>query len=343
MPVRFYIESDRDRWDHYVEESDACSAYLFSGWKRVVEKSFGHRTFYLLSEGREGRIDGILPLVHMKSLLFGNFLISLPYFNYGGICADHQNGRDQLLEESIRLAEKENVEFIEFRDAQFYGDGLTVKTHKVSMHLPLPPSVDELWRSFPAKLRSQIIRPQKEGMVVRIGRFEELDGFYRVFSLNMRDLGTPVYSKQFFKNILEEFPESTWICSVFHGKQPIASALILKAKGSMEVPWASSLRSFNRYSPNMFLYWNLLKFSCENGCGLFDFGRSTPGEGTYRFKEQWGAKPVQLYWHYWVRERASLPELNPKNEKYHRAIQIWQRLPVGVTTFIGPMIVKNIP
>ena len=183
----------------------------------------------------------------------------------------------------------------------------------------------------------------KEGMITRIGQLEELDSFYEVFSINMRDLGTPVYSKEFFRNILTVFPENTWICSVYKDKQPVASGLLIGFREILEIPWVSSIRKYNPLRPNILLYWTVLQYACEKGFKIFDFGRSTPGEGTYLFKEQWGAKPVPLYWYYWMRNSGSLPELNPKNPKYKQAIEVWKRLPVGLTRVLGPTISKNLP
>ena len=212
------------------------------------------------------------------------------------------------------------------------------------MLLELPNSPEYLWRSFTSKLKSQIRRPEKEGMYARIGKKEELDSFYKVFAINMRDLGTPVYSKKFFENILKEFPESTWLCTVYNKEdKPLASGFLIGFKERIEIPWASSIRRYNQYSPNMLLYWCSLKFACENGFNIFDFGRCTPGEGTFRFKEQWGARPVQLRWHYWMRNGGPLPDINPENPRYKIAINIWKRLPVGLTRLLGPGIVKNIP
>jgi FemAB-related protein (PEP-CTERM system-associated) len=180
-------------------------------------------------------------------------------------------------------------------------------------------------------------------MTCRIGRLEELEGFYSVFSVNMRYLGTPVYPKLFFNNILEEFPENTWICSVYMGNTPVASGFLAGFKNRMEIPWASSLRSHNRFSPNMLLYWSCLKFACEQGYKTFDFGRSTAGESTYKFKEQWGATPSPMIWSYWVREEGNIPDLTPRNPKYRLAIGIWKRLPLPVTQILGPRIIRNIP
>lgn len=344
MEVRLFTEKDKEQWDGYVSSSTASDCYHLSSWKEVIEKSFGHKTFYLMAENKENEIKGILPLVHLKSVLFGSFMVSLPYFNYGGVCVDNSEIQNLLLNEAIKVAERENAEHIELRHASNIFDRLPVKTAKVAMRLDLPANPEELWNSFSSNLRRKIRRPAKEEFYWRFGREEELDNFYTVFSTNMRDLGTPVYSKGFFRTILQQFPKSTWICTVKTKEdQPIASGFLVGFKQRLEIPWVSSLRSYNRYYANLFLYWNILKFACESGYKVFDFGRSTLGEGTYKFKEQWGAKPVQLYWHYWLKNNRPLPELNPTNPKYRLAIHIWKRLPVSLTKLIGPSIVKNLP
>jgi len=211
------------------------------------------------------------------------------------------------------------------------------------MVLDLPSTSEELWKGFKSKLRSQIRRPKKEGFTVKFGQLDEIESFYEVFACNMRDLGTPVYTKQLFENTLREFPDNARICTVYDGKQPIASGFIIGFKNQLQIPWASSLRTHNRFGPNMMLYWNILKFACEQGYTQFDFGRSTQDEGTYKFKQQWGAQPVQCYWQYWLSSGDEMPEINPDNPTYQFAIRSWQRLPVPVTKWLGPKIVKFIP
>ena len=153
-------------------------------------------------------------------------------------------------------------------------------------------------------------------MYSNFGREEELDNFYSVFSTNMRDLGTPVYPKKFFRNILDAFPEESQICTIYSKDTvPVASGFLMGYKNNIEIPWASSIRSYNKHSPNMLLYWSLLKFSCKKGYRVFDFGRSTQDGGTYRFKKQWGSKPVQIYWYYWMKNNGNLPVLNLSNPK----------------------------
>ncbi len=341
--IRLYREQDRQRWDQYAMGSDESSCYHLIAWKDIIEKSFGHRTLYVLAEDGRHEIQGVLPLVQLKSFLFGNFIVSLPFFNYGGICADRSEIRGQLFQKALQIARESGAKHVELRHT-YPINGLQVKTTKVSMRLVIPPNPDDLWDAFPSKLRSQVHRPIKEGMFAKIGREDMLDDFYSIFSINMRDLGTPVYPKEFFKNILKAFPASASICAVctkYH--EPVAAGFLVGFKGILEIPWASSLRSYNRFSPNMLLYWSVLRLACERGYKVFDFGRSTLGEGTYKFKEQWGAKPVQLYWHYWLKNGDRMPELNPKNPKYRIAIDLWKKLPVGLTRLIGPSIVKNLP
>jgi serine/alanine adding enzyme len=342
MEIRDYEQVDRDRIEAFLKRSVNSTIYHMTGWKSVIEETFRHTFDYVVAvDGEE--IRGVLPLVHIRSRLFGNYMVSLPYFNYGGPCAEDTDAEEGLLQEAVRRARMRDAKFIEFRSVERWSNGFPVKTGKVAMVLPLPDSAEDLWKGFPSKLRSQIRRPEREGLRARIGREEDLDGFYKVFSTNMRDLGTPVYPKRFFENVLRHFPGNSWICSVYKDREVAASGFLMGYRNRMEIPWASSLRSFNRFSPNMLLYWDCLRFSCDSGYDSFDFGRSTPEEGTYRFKEQWGAKPVQLFWHYWLRDKEPMPELNPRNPKYRIAISVWKKLPVSLANFIGPRIVKNLP
>lgn len=343
MIVRTADQRDSNAIEEYIERAEGASLYHRYRWCSVIENCFGHKCHYLVCVGDGGSIRGILPLVHMKSMMFGNFIVSMPYFNYGGVCADDEESRNLLVAEAARIAGHLGAGHIEFRQEQPLENGFPVKTSKVSMRLALPSSPEDLWKSFPSKLRSQVRKPQKSGMNVRVGGMEELDSFYHVFSVCMRDLGTPVYPKSFFRNVLERFPESTWICSVYLDNVPMASGFLAAFKDRLEIPWGASLRRFNSLSPNMLLYWSCLEFACKRGFRVFDFGRSTTGESTYKFKEQWGAAPYPMYWHYWIANDGTIPEINPHNPKYRFAIGTWKKLPVPLTKLLGPRIVRNIP
>jgi FemAB-related protein (PEP-CTERM system-associated) len=343
MEIQLVKDSDKHLWDSYVLSHPESPPYHLIGWKDIIEQTFGHKTFYLFAKSDKGAIIGTLPLVLMKSSLFGSFMVSLPFFNYGGLLADNKDIEKALISEAITIGQKQKAEYIELRHLDDKELNLEVKKAKVSMILTLPKDSETLFKSFESKLRSQIRKPEKEGLYPVIGGIELLDYFYKVFSLNMRELGTPVYHKNFFANTLKKFPDSTRICTVFYRDKPVASGILVSFKGKVEIPWASSIKKYNHLSSNMMLYWNVLKYASDNGFKQFDFGRSTPGEGTYKFKKQWGAKSVQLYWHYWLSNGGPLPEINPHNPKYKYAIKVWQHLPLWLTNSLGPKIVKNIP
>lgn len=330
-------------WDRYVSDHPEGTGYHLLAWRQVIEKTFGHRTIYFMARNDQGHVQGVLPLVFLKSPLFGQFFVSIPYFNYGGVLGDGEDARSALLDAAATAAKELGAAHIELRHADGVKLSWPHKDHKVSMRLDLPSHFDELMKSFPPKLRSQVRRGEKEGMTVQVGGLDLLDDFYAVFARNMRDLGTPVYGKDFFSAILQTFPKGAKICTVRLGSDTVAAGFVYGFRQMLEIPWASSDRRFARLAPNMLLYGSLLKYACEQGYRVFDFGRSTKESGTYRFKEQWGAKPVQLHWYYWLRDGGPLPELNPQNPKYALAIRVWQQLPVPVTTTIGPWIAKYLP
>jgi FemAB-related protein (PEP-CTERM system-associated) len=279
----------------------------------------------------------------MRSKLFGNFLISVPFVNYGGVLYKNDSAKELLLDEAERLRSSLGATHVELRHAGRSLRGIQTRQHKVSMFLDLAPDFDSQWRAFNAKLRNQIRKAEKSNLQFVGGHLELLDGFYAVFARNMRDLGTPVYSKRFFRNILETFPDTTRIFAVYHETRMIAAGIGSWFRSTLEIPWASSISDYKMLCPNNMLYWEAIQFAIHNGLNRLDFGRSTPNEGTYNFKKQWGAQPVQLYWQYLVDDRNRMPDLSPSNPKYQVAVRIWQRLPLPVTRVLGPMVVRNIP
>jgi serine/alanine adding enzyme len=330
-------------WDSFVSRCPDATNYHQYGWREVIEGSFGHKAYYLACSQEDGRICGVLPLVSMRSRLFGNFMVSLPFLNYGGILSDSEQVDQSLLKAAGALRRDIGASSIELRHFATMHGRLPAKTHKVTMIMDLAGDVDSQWKAFNAKLRNQIRKAEKSGLSIVAGGDELLGGFYQVFCRNMRDLGTPVYGIGFFRNVLKIFPETTKVFSVVFKDKVIASGIASWFRNTLEIPWASSIREYKSFCPNDILYWEGIKFAIEQGSSRFDFGRSTPHEGTYKFKEQWGAKPVQLYWQYLLRDGAPLPELNPKNPKYRLAISIWQKLPVSLTRILGPGIVRSIP
>ena len=349
--VKKFQTTDAPAWDDYVHAHPQATLYHLSGWQNIINKTYGHKTYYLMAvnpilpkiqnskfktQNLGSSVVGILPLVHIKHLFLGNTLISIPFFDLGGILADNEKIEQMLLLEAIRLGQELKVNIIELRhitplkwfgfsdfqksiqDAKFKTTKFVLQTrlHKVRMLLNLPNSSGELMKSFKSKLRSQIRKPFKEGLKTKIGGLELLDDFYTVFSINMRDLGSPVHSKMLIEKVLKEFPDKARIVVVYNISQPVASCVIIGFKDTIENPWS--------------------------GFNYFDFGRSFPGEGSYKFKEQWGAKPEQLYWHIISFKNLQETEEKSQKSKFEKAIQCWKKLPVPATKIIGPMIRKYI-
>lgn len=329
-------------WNQYVMKNPAASLYHRVEWRRLIQETFGHESVYLLARDSSNHVKGVLPLIRLKSRLFGDFLVSMPYFNYGGAIADTPAIEQKLMDSANEKASSLGVSHCEYRD-DIPRETLPAQTDKVNMILSLPDTADALWEGFSPKLRAQIKRPQRENPQILCGREELLDDFYRVFSRNMRDLGTPVYGKAFFRNILKIFPDQSHIMVIRLGNRPVAAGFLLGHGDTLEIPWASTIRDVNHLSVNMLLYWEVLRFAMVYQYRYFDFGRSSKDSGTLKFKQQWGAQAKQLHWHYWLANDTEMPSLNPNNPKYALMISIWKRLPIPVTKWLGPMIVKNLP
>lgn len=343
MNIQELTSQDISNWNAFVNGCEHGSIYHLAEWRSLLENVFGHQTMYHFTTSENGAISGVLPAVRLKSFLFGDFIVSMPYFNYGNALGDNAEIEEKLMLHLCEKAETLGVEHIEFRDTRERPGSFDTRKDKVAMVLDIPGSEDEMWKSMGSKLRSQIKRPLREHPAVKHGTMELLDAFYSVFAINMRDLGTPVYSKQFFAKIIETFPDNCHLISISVDDSPVAAAFLLGYGQMLEIPWASSLRKVNSMSINMLLYWEVLKYAINNDYHKFDFGRSTVDSGTYRFKKQWGAVPRQLYWHYWLKEGHTRPHLSPDNSKYKTAINIWRKLPLSITNTIGPGIVKYLP
>lgn len=326
----------------YVQQSSKAGLYHHPSWGSLIKQSFGHDSHYHVAH-IAGEVVGVLPVVNLASRLFGSFGISMPYVNYGGPIGETEQVVTALLKAAELQAAYLQLSHIEYRCLQPLSQR-PGHQKKVSMWLSLPESSERLWEILGAKVRAQVNKAKPNGFTVHIGGGELLDDFYRVFAINMRDLGTPVYGKSFFKHIDEsDIGKKTIVLLKNKKGEAVSAAFLIGHKHQLEVPWASTLKKYNRSNANMLLYWTMLKFACDKGYKTFDFGRSTVGASTYKFKKQWGAKPVQLHWHYWMENGDELPQLNHSNPKYKVAITCWKRMPVWLTKVIGPLVVKNLP
>ena len=334
--------TDGVAWDEYVATRPDASGYHAWAWRGVFERAFGHGTEYLAAI-ENGKVVGTLPLVLFRSPVFGRFAVSLPFVNYGGVCADREDVARALVEEGAALAARQKLSHVELRHSSRQLPELPAKQHKVAMLLPLQADAEKQWGALDRKVRNQVRKAEGSGLTTRVGGLGLLDQFYEVFSRNMRDLGTPVYAARFFREILTTFNDRAHVVIVESGSATAAAAIVLAHRGTLEVPWASSRREFLAQCPNILLYWRIIQHGIEHGMTTLDFGRSTPNEGTFRFKRQWGAEPQPLFWEYRLVGGNAPNDLSPKNPKFGSAIAVWKRLPLAVTNRIGPHIVRSIP
>jgi FemAB-related protein (PEP-CTERM system-associated) len=329
-------------WDRFVARHPHASMYHVWRWRQVFERAFGHETLYLAARDH-GSIVAVLPLVIFTSRIFGRFAVSLPFVNYGGVLARDHASAVFLLQRASALADERRLAHVELRHTARQFPDLEARTHKVGMLLRLEHDTAKAWECLDRKVRNHVRKAQKSELTARVGGAELLDRFYGVFACNMRDLGTPVYSRRFFAEVLAAFPDTARVFLVDKGDLTVAGAITLSYRDTLDNPWASSLREYRSLAPNTLMYWRMVEHAIETRHSTFDFGRSTPGEGTFQFKQQWGAEPTPLNWEYVLAPGRTLPNLSPSNPKYRAAIALWTRLPLAVANRLGPHIVRSIP
>ena len=335
--------SDLASLDRFAAEHPKATAGHRAVWPSILQQGLGHQP-YSLTAWRDGQVVGYLPLVMTKSMIFGRHLVSLPYVNEAGVLTDELETTRNLIYRTIEMSHKLRVRRVELRNRMPYASSnlSPIRTDKVRMLLPLASDHDGLWSQIGSKPRNLIRKAEKNDLKVQFGGSELLNAFYHVFSINMRDLGTPVFSKQFFGAILHHMKRDAELCVVWQDHQPIAAALLTHQGETTEVPSASALRAYNHTSCNMILYWHLLQRAQARGAKVFDFGRSSVDSGTYRFKKQWGAMPYPTGWQQYAPGTGAKP-ITPETDQMQLAVKVWQKLPVWLTRLAGPQIIKGIP
>lgn len=331
------------KWDDFARSLQPGAIGADPRWLSVLAEGMGHVPYTI--EARAGdELRGLLPLALVRGPLFGRFLVSLPFVSSCGPLTADASLAQPLVARAVALADELRVKHLELRlpqpiENRAFGPAAATK---VLMRRPLPGSADALWKDLDSKVRNQVRKGEKQSFEIAWGREEQLELFYCVFSRNMRDLGTPVFSRRFFAAILRHFGEGAEICSVKLKDQPVAAALLIHGRGITKVPCASALREFNATNANMFLYWQLLKRAVERGAGVFDFGRSTVGSGTERFKAQWGAEASPAVWQCYHRRRRPA-DLRKESAAFALLARAWRLMPLRLAELVGPAIVRGIP
>ena len=330
-------------WNEFVIKHKLSLPSHNPAWLKAIELSFGHNSFILCARDTHGNIIGGIAITEMKSFLFGHFGASTPYLNYGGPLTEYFNVAKKLTQELKNVCNKLNLSHIEIRSLT-PNLAPNPSNKKVSMLLKLPTSNSELDKNLGSKLRAQLKKADENFFSFSIGKENLFSDFYAVFSQHMRDLGTPVYSKKWFLTILNYPNLAARIIIVYHKGRPVSCAMVIAHRNILEIPWASTLKSANKLNANMWMYRKILEVAIQENFDFFDFGRSTKEAKTHKFKKQWGSLEVQHYW-YFISDHndRNLTELNPDNPKLKLLINLWKKLPIFLSNFIGPKIVRGIP
>ena len=331
-------------WDDFVAAHPQATAYHRAAAVEIGRRAFGLEPYFLTADDAAGNLIGVLPLVEQSSLLFGRFLSSVPFFTYGGILARDAQVAGALAARAGELGRERRAKHVELRhEASLAELPFAERLDKISLLLTLPADEAALSKQLGSKLRSQIKRAEREQPTIHWGGGELLGDFYQVFARSMHELGTPVYPRRFFELTLEALGAALDVLVVRVRGRAEAAAMIVRHGDRVEVPWAACTPEGKRGALNMRMYWEMLRLCVARGARAFDFGRSTVDSGTYRFKLQWGAQPVQLHWYYWLPEGAQIPRLNHSNPKYELAAKVWRRLPLWGANLIGPWVARNLP
>lgn len=335
------VPVDDPRWDAYVGACPRATFFHLAGWQRVVARTFRYRPQHLMAL-RDGRATGVLPLFLVRGFPTGRILVSTPMAVYGGIAADDAESAEALLTSARALGTRLGVRYLELRDGTRM-PSLREKDLYVTFKKAIDPDPEVNMARIPKNQRRSIRIALDKGLSYRTGTHELLDGFYRIYSHSVRNLGTPVYPKALFRNLLDEFGERCFILAVYHDGRMIAGVQTFLHEDEVLPYYGGALKQTFRFSVNDFMYWSLMNFAAARGCRVFDFGRSKRDSGSYHFKRHWGFEPTPLSYQFDLVRDRSVPDLTPRNPRFSLAIQVWRRLPLAVTERIGPAIIRFFP
>lgn len=332
--------SRRTEWDAYVEAHSEGSVYHLSAWKRIFERAFKQRA-YLLAARQAGELVGILPLLHIKSRIFGNSLVSMGHLVYGGALTHGGDASEALDQAAIELGVRLDVDYLEYRSrTPRHSDWPRREGRYATFRKPLSPDPEANLKAIPRKQRAVVRKAIKGGLKSSIT--QEVDTLHKIMAVSYRNLGTPSFSRRYFGILKEELGDRCDILVVDTEGESVAAVMSFYFKGEVAPYYGGSLAVARRLGANDFMYWEVMRRACARGFTLFDFGRSKIGTGAYNFKKYWGFEPEPLNYEFVLRKAREVPDMSPLNPKYQRAIAIWKRLPVALTMRIGPLIARNL-
>jgi FemAB-related protein (PEP-CTERM system-associated) len=325
----------RGEWDAFVRAMPAGTLFHLSGWKDVMEETFRHRTYLLVAE-EGGAIAGVLPLVHIKSRLFGCSLISMAFCTYGGPIGTPE-AVAALDERARSLAAELDVDYLEYRSiVRSFPDYKCKDSLYVTFRKPITADHEANMKAIPRKQRAMVRKGISSELRSEID--DTPDRLFRIYSESVRNLGTPVFPKSLFANLAKTFGEDCDIVTITHQGQALASVMNFYFREEVLPYYGGSVMAARPVAANDFMYWEVMRRAAERGYKIFDYGRSKVGTGSYSFKKNWGFEPEPLHYEFFLRRSDELPDISPKNPKYQAMIATWKKLPLPIANFIGPFI-----
>jgi len=340
IEVKVLKDGDEARWDEFVFAHERATFFHRAGWKQVLKDSFSHPSHYLYTE-KDGRITGILPLVRIRSRLFANGLISLPFCVGGGPLSTDEESRAALDSAAEGLMRKTGAEYLEYRGCADVPGAWQVKDDLYfNFAREMPEEEAETLKAIPRKQRAVVRKALKSDLTWRIER--DIEPFFSLYAASLRNLGTPAFPRSLFRNLLSVFGEDCDILTVYDGQTPLSSVMSFYFRDRVMPYYTGAAPAARRLGGADLMYWRLMRQAIENGRPVFDFGRSKAGTGPFSFKKNWGFTPEPIPHAYLMRDGGPVPEINPNNPKYRLFIAAWKKLPVGLANLLGPLIVRNI-
>ena len=339
VPVKLLDHSHETSWDAFVHAQADGTFFHLCRWRQVIESAFKHTGYYLLHE-EDRQITGILPLIHVRSRLFSDALISTPFCVYGGILAANPVAWQALEQAAVELAETLQVSYLEMRQRVSRHEGWQSKDLYYTFRKPIGSDADANFQDIPRKQRAMIRKGMQAGLRGVVDA--DVHRFYRVYSESVRNLGTPVFSRRYLELLRETFGNACEIVTVLHGNKPVSSVMNFYFRDEILPYYGGGIAAARSLKANDFMYWEVMRRAADRGCRMFDFGRSKLGTGAYGFKHNWGFDPAPLHYRYRLAPGAAIPDHNPLNPKYRLFIAAWKRLPLPVATLLGPSIVRGL-
>lgn len=334
VTVRQASSDDLPRWDAYVRAAPSASFFHLSGWKTAVEQAYGHDCPYLLAEEGE-TIVGVLPLVRTKSLLFGHALTSTAFAVHGGPVGDSGDVVRALATHASGLADRYGADYLEFRSVERTGLEWPCRDNAhATFRRAIGPDPEANLRAIPRKQRAVVRKAIDRGLTSEMD--DDLERFYRLYATSVRNLGTPVFPKRWFRALKHVFGDACDVLTVADQGKPVSAVLSFYFRDSVLPYYGGGGRDARSLGANDFMYYDLMCRAGARGCTLFDFGRSKVGSGAFAFKRNFGFEPTPLHYEYYLRDRETLPDTSPNNPKYRLMIALWSRLPLPLANALGP-------